>query len=138
MKTAVRAGLAALLAGATVLVAPAQAATVVQRTAVCQDGDFRGSFTLRYEASGTSYHLIGGITTSGPYIGDSAGTIALRISYRSGTTVHTVYTRSVSTTTGSTTFAMPSGTDVPIRSFGTAATTFDNGVNSCVATVQLP
>ena len=58
MKTAVQAGLVALLAGATVLVAPAQAATIVQRTAVCQNGDFRGSFTLRYEISGGSYHLI--------------------------------------------------------------------------------
>lgn len=137
MKTAVQAGLVALLAGATVLVAPAQAATIVQRTAVCHSGGFEGSFTLRYEISGGYYHLIGGTTTSGPYIGDAAGSVQLRISYRSGTTVRTVYTRSVPTTTGSTSFAMPSGTDVPVRSFGTASTTFDNGEASCVATVPL-
>jgi hypothetical protein len=137
MKTAVQAGLVALLAGATVLAAPAQAATIVQRTAVCHSGDFQGSFTLRYETSGGYYHLISAVTASGPYIGDSAGTVALRISYRSGTTVHSVYTRSVPTTTGSTSFAMPTGTDVPIRSFGSASTTFDNGVDSCVATVPL-
>ena len=138
MKTAVQAGLVALLAGTTVLVAPAEAATAVQRTAVCQDGDFRGSFTLRYEISGGYYHLISGITASGPYIGDSAGSIALRISYRSGTTVHSVYTRSVPTTTGNATFAMPTGTEVPIRSLGAAVATFGNGAASCVATVQLP
>jgi hypothetical protein len=138
MKTAVQAGLVALLAGATVLVAPAQAATTTQRTAFCKAADFSGSFTLRYETNGSYHRLISGYTTSGPYIGDSAGTILLRISYRTGGTIHTIYTRSVPTSTGSTSFSMPSGTDVPVGSSGAASTTFDNGAASCVATVPLP
>ncbi|MDQ7810247.1 hypothetical protein Q5425_41540 [Amycolatopsis sp. A133] len=136
MKTAVRAGLLAMLAGATVLAAPAQAATIVQRTAVCHAGDFGGTFTLRYETVGGSHRMIGGYTTSGPYIGDVAGTVALRISYRSGSTTHTVYSQS-SATTGSTTFTMPTTTTVPVTSVGTASAKFDNGTDSCTATVPI-
>ncbi|MEV7098208.1 hypothetical protein AB0M80_35750 [Amycolatopsis sp. NPDC051045] len=136
MKTAVKAALVAVLAGATVLVSPAQAATIVQRTALCHAGGFSGTFTLRYETVGGDHRMLGGYTTSGPYIGDVAGTVSLRISYRSGSTTHTVYSQS-SATTGSTTFTMPAATTVPVTSMGTASTTFDNGAASCTATVPI-
>jgi hypothetical protein len=136
MKTAVKAGLAAVLAGATVLVTPAQAAAIVQRTAVCHSGGYSGTFTLRYDTSGGYHRVLGGYTTSGPYIGDVAGTVSLRISYRTGSATQTIYSRT-SSTTGSTTFATPSGTDVPVTASGSAAATFDNGTDSCVATVLI-
>ncbi len=136
MKTAVQAGLVALLAGATVLVAPAQAATIVQRTAICKAGGFSGTFTLRYETDGTYHRIISGYTTSGPYIGDVAGKVSLRISYRSGPAEHTVYSQT-SATTGTTTFTMPTTTTVPTVYGGTAAATFDNGTNTCTATVPI-
>ncbi|MEV4053221.1 hypothetical protein AB0J55_18700 [Amycolatopsis sp. NPDC049688] len=136
MKTAVQAGLAAVLAAATVLVTPAQAATIVQRTAVCHSGGYSGTFTLRYDTSGGYHRIVNGYTTSGPYIGDVAGKVSLRISYRTGSTTQTVYSQS-SPTTGSTTFTMPSTTAVPVTSEGTAAATFDNGTESCVATVLI-
>jgi hypothetical protein len=136
MKIAVKAGLVAVLAGATVLVSPAQAATIVQRTAVCHAGDFGGTFTLRYETVGGNHRVLGGYTTSGPYIGDVAGKVLLRISYRTGSTTHTVYSQS-SATTGTTTFTTPSTTTVPVTSTGTAAATFDNGAASCTATVPI-
>jgi hypothetical protein len=139
MKTAVQAGLVALgalLVGATVPATPAEAATIIQRTSICRSGDFSGTFTLRYETAGGSYRMIGGYTTSGPYIGDVAGTVSLRISYRSGSTTHTVYSQT-SATTGNTTFTMPSTTTVPVTSVGTAAATFDNGTASCTATVPI-
>ncbi|WP_206785983.1 hypothetical protein [Amycolatopsis sp. MtRt-6] len=136
MKTAVQAGLLALLAGTTVLVSPAQAATIVQRTAVCHATDYSGTFTLRYETVGGQHRIIGGYTASGPYIGDAAGTVALRISYRSGTTTTTVYSRT-SATTGSTTFTTPTTTTVPTVYGGTASARFDNGTVSCTATVPI-
>jgi len=139
MKTAVQAGLVtlgALLAGATVLVAPAQAATIIQRTAVCHTTDYSGTFTLRYENDGFDYRIIGGYTASGPYIGDATGTVALRISYRTGTGTHTVYSQT-SPTTGRTTFTTPTTTTVPTMYTGTAAATFDNGTVSCTATVPI-
>lgn len=135
MKTAVT---AALLAGATaltVLAAPAEAATIIQRTSGCADGGFSGRFTLRYETSGSYHKIIGAVTASGPYIGDS-GTLTLRISYVSGTMTHTVYTRSLATT-GSTSLTFPTGTDVPLSSSAKASTTFDNGSASCTATVLI-
>jgi hypothetical protein len=139
MKTATKAGLAALgalLAGTTVA-APAQATTIIQRTAICHAGDFSGMFTLRYEGAGFDYRIVGGYTTSGPYIGDAAGTVTLRISYRTGSTTHTVYSQT-SATTGNTTFTMPTTTTVPATSMGTAAATFDNGsAASCTATVLI-
>jgi hypothetical protein len=139
MKTAVQAGLGvlgALVAGATVLVAPAQAATTIQRTAICHATDYSGTFTLRYENAGFDYRIIGGYTTSGPYIGDATGTVALRISYRTGTTTRTVYSQT-SSTTGRTTFTTPTTTTVPTTSTGTASATFDNGTVSCTATVPI-
>ncbi|MEV6824724.1 hypothetical protein [Amycolatopsis sp. NPDC051102] len=136
MKTAVKAVLAALLAGTTVLVIPAQAATIVQRTAVCHAGDYSGTFTLRYDTSGGYHRIMNGYTTSGPYIGDVVGKVSLRISYRTGSTSQTVYSHS-SSTTGSTTFTMPSTATVPVTSTGTASATFDNGTDSCVATVLI-
>ncbi|WP_103354176.1 hypothetical protein [Amycolatopsis sp. CA-128772] len=136
MKTAVTAGLVALLAGVTVPAAPAQAATIVQRTAVCHAGAYSGTFTLRYDTSGGYHRIMNGYTTSGPYIGDAVGKVSLRISYRTGSTTHTVYTRSLPTT-GSTTFTTPTGTDVPATSVGSAAATFDNGTESCTATVPI-
>ncbi|MGW3958904.1 hypothetical protein ACWED2_03710 [Amycolatopsis sp. NPDC005003] len=139
MKTAVQAGLVALgalAAGATLLVAPAQATTIIQRTAVCRAGDYGGTFTLRYENAGFDYRITGGYTTSGPYIGDVAGKVSLRISYRAGTTTRTVYSQSLPTT-GNTTFSMPTTTTVPVTSAGTAAATFDNGTVSCTATVPI-
>ncbi|WP_410565419.1 hypothetical protein [Amycolatopsis sp. cmx-4-61] len=136
MKTAVQAGLVALLAGTTVLAAPAEAATTVQRTAACHADGYSGTFTLRYETDGGYHRMLGGYTTSGPYIGDVAGSVRLQISYRSGTTTRTVYSRSAPTT-GSTTFTMPSATTVPVTSAGTAAATFDNGTVSCTATVPI-
>ncbi|WP_410674349.1 hypothetical protein [Amycolatopsis sp. cmx-4-68] len=135
MKTAVLAGLLAITAAAAMPAAPAQAATVKQVTSSCRSGDFGGTFTLRYETSGGSYHPIGAITTSGPYIGDS-GTLSLRIYYRVGATTHTVYTRSTPTT-GSTSETLPSGLDVPVTAHGSASATFDNGLTSCVATVPI-
>ncbi|WP_370963015.1 hypothetical protein [Amycolatopsis sp. cg9] len=135
MKTAIRAGLAALVAGATVLATPAQAATLTQKTGVCHSGDFGGSFTLKYETSGGFHHMVGATTSSGPYIGD-AGNLLLRISYRDGFTTHTIYTRSVPTS-GSTSLTLPSGLDVPVTAVGNASTTFDNGTDSCVATVSI-
>ncbi|WP_410638764.1 hypothetical protein [Amycolatopsis sp. lyj-346] len=136
MKTAVKAGLVALVAGATVLVAPAQAATIIQRTAICRAADYSGAFTLRYETVGGYHRIIGGYTTSGPYIGDATGKVALRISYRSGSTTTTVYSQT-SATTGSTTFTTPTTTAVPTVYGGTAAATFDNGTVSCTATVPI-
>lgn len=136
MKTVVKAGLAAMLAGATVLGTPAQAATIVQRTAVCHSGGYSGTFTLRYDTSGGYHRIVNGYTTSGPYIGDVAGKVSLRISYRTGSATQTVYSQSAPTT-GSTTFTMPSTTAVPVTSEGTAAATFDNGTDSCVATVLI-
>jgi hypothetical protein len=133
MKTVVSTGLVAMLAIA--LAAPAQAATVKQVTGGCHDGDFSGLFTLRYETSGGYHHPIGAITSSGPYIGDS-GNLLLRIFYRDGFTTHTVYTRSIPTT-GSTSTTLPSGIDVPVTAVGSASTKFDNGTNSCVATVPI-
>ncbi|WP_410632359.1 hypothetical protein [Amycolatopsis sp. cmx-4-83] len=135
MKTAIRAGLVAALAGATVLAAPAQAATITQKTAVCHSGDFGGSFTLRYETSGGYHHMLGATTSSGPYIGD-AGNLLLRISYRDGFTTHTIYTRSVPTS-GTTSLTLPPGVDVPATALGTASTTFSNGTDSCIATVPI-
>ncbi|MEV6446657.1 hypothetical protein [Amycolatopsis sp. NPDC051716] len=138
MKTAVQAGLVALgalLAGTTVP-ATAEAAATIQRTALCHAGDFSGRLTLRYESVGFDYRVVGGYTTSGPYIGDVAGKVSLRISYRSGSTTHTVYSQS-SPTTGNTNFAMPTTTTVPATSTGTAAATFDNGSASCTATVPI-
>jgi hypothetical protein len=135
MKTAVLAGLVALTAAA-VVAAPAQAATVKQVTSSCRSGDFGGTLTLRYETSGGSFHPIGAITTSGPYIGDSGGTLLLRIYYREGVSTHTVYTRSTPTT-GSTSETLPSGLSVPVTARGNASATFDNGVTSCVATVPI-
>ncbi|WP_410586541.1 hypothetical protein [Amycolatopsis sp. lyj-23] len=136
MKTAVQVALVTLLAGATVPAAPAEAAVAVQRTAVCHAGGYSGTLTLRYETDGGFHRMLGGYTTSGPYIGDVAGTVRLQISYRSGTTTQTVYSRSASTT-GSTTFTMPSATAVPVASAGTAAAKFDNGTASCTATVPI-
>ncbi|MET9001025.1 hypothetical protein [Amycolatopsis sp. Hca4] len=136
MKTAVQAGLVALLAGATVLVAPAQAATIIQRSAICKADAFSGTLTLRYESVGFDFRIVGGYTTSGPYIGDVAGKVSLRISYRTGTTTHTVFSQT-SATTGNTTFAVPTTTTVPASSAGTAAATFDNGTSSCTATVPI-
>jgi len=139
MKTAVQAGLVALgalLAGTTVLVAPAQAATIVQRTAICRATDYSGTFTLRYETEGGNHRIIGGYTTSGPYIGDAKGTVALQISYRAGATVHTVYSRTTATT-GSTTFTTPTTTTVPTMYSGMASAKFDNGTVSCTATVPI-
>ncbi|WP_410616430.1 hypothetical protein [Amycolatopsis sp. lyj-109] len=136
MKTAVQAGLLAVLAGATVLVAPAQAATIIQRTALCKAAGFSGTLTLRYETAGFDYRMLGGYTTSGPYIGDVAGKVTLRISYRTGSTTHTVYSQSAATT-GNTTFSMPTTTTVPTTSAGSAAATFDNGTASCTATVPI-
>ncbi|WP_290062593.1 hypothetical protein [Amycolatopsis solani] len=135
MKTAIRAGLAAALASATVLAAPAQAGTISQKTGVCTSGSFGGSFTLKYETSGGYHHMIGATTSSGPYIGD-AGNLLLRISYRDGFTIHTIYTRSVPTS-GTTSLTLPSGLDVPVTAIGSAATTFSNGTDSCVATVPI-
>ncbi|MEU4526448.1 hypothetical protein AB0F52_47960 [Amycolatopsis sp. NPDC024027] len=137
MKTAVQAGLVALgalLAGTTVP-ATAEAATI-QRTASCHAGDFSGRLTLRYEAVGFDYRVVGGYTTSGPYIGDVAGKVSLRISYRSGSATHTVYSQS-SATTGNTNFSLPTTTTVPATSMGTAAATFDNGSASCTAVVPI-
>ncbi|KDN22391.1 hypothetical protein [Amycolatopsis rifamycinica] len=136
MKTAVQAGLLALVAGATVLVTPAQAATIVQRTAICHATDYSGTFTLRYETVGGYHRILGGYTTSGPYIGDATGTVALRISYRTGSTTRTVYSQT-SATTGSTTFTTPTTTAVPTMYEGMASATFDNGTVSCTATVPV-
>lgn len=139
MKTAKKAGLVALgalLAGATVPATPAGAASMIQRTSICHSGDFSGRFTLQYEAVGFDYRITGGYTVSGPYIGDVAGTVSLRISYRSGSTTHTVYSQT-SATTGRTTFTVPTTTTVPVTSTGTAAATFDNGSASCTATVPI-
>lgn len=139
MKTGVQAGLLALgmsLAGVTAVATPAQAAPIVQRTAVCHADAFSGTLTLRYEAVGFDYRMVGGYTTSGPYIGDVAGRVALRISYRTGSTTHTVYSQSA-TTTGKTSFTIPAATTVPVTSSGTAAATFDNGTSSCTATVPI-
>lgn len=133
MKTVVRAGLVAVLATAA-LTAQAGAATVKQVTSICHSGGFSGTFTLRYETSGGYHHPIGSITTSGPYIGDS-GTQSLRISYFDGLGTHTVYTRTGPASNG--TMALPSGLAIPATSRGTAATTFDNGTTSCVATVPI-
>ena len=135
MKTAVQAGLLALLAGATVLVSPAQAATIA-RTASCHATDYSGTFTLRYDTVSGYHRIIGGYTASGPYIGDAVGTVTLRISYRAGTTTHTVYSQT-SATTGSTTFTTPSTTTVPTVYGGTASAKFDNGTVSCTATVPI-
>ncbi|VVJ18819.1 Uncharacterised protein [Amycolatopsis camponoti] len=132
MKTVVRAGLVAMLA--TTLAARAQAATVKQVTSVCHAGGFSGTFTLRYETSGGYHHPLGSITTSGPYIGDS-GTQSLRISYQDGLGTHTVYTRIGPATNG--TASLPAGLAIPATARGTAATTFDNGTTSCVATVPI-
>ncbi|MDX3194336.1 hypothetical protein PV458_38585 [Streptomyces sp. MN03-5084-2B] len=140
MKTAVQAGLvavvAALGAGAMQPAHAADAGTLVQRTAVCHNGDFRGTFTLRYETVGGDHRMLGGYTVSGPYIGNSAGQVQLRISYRSAATTHTVNSQSAETT-GNTAFTLPSGTTVPVASGGTASATFDNGANSCTATVPI-
>ncbi|MFB9691241.1 hypothetical protein [Amycolatopsis plumensis] len=139
MKTAAKAGmvaLGALLAGTTALVAPAQATTIIQRTATCHDGEFSGTFTLRYENTGFDFRLLGGYSASGPYIGDVAGKVSLRISYRTGTTTRTVYSQSLPTT-GNTSFSMPTTTTVPVTGMGTAAATFDNGAASCTATVPI-
>ncbi|ADJ46215.1 hypothetical protein AMES_4390 [Amycolatopsis mediterranei S699] len=139
MKTAIQAGLVALgalLAGTTVAAAPAGAATTFQRTAVCHSGDFSGRFTLQYESVGFDFRITGGYTASGPYIGDVAGTVSLRIAYRSGSTTHTVYSQT-SATTGHTTFTVPTTTTVPLTGMGTAAATFDNGAASCTATVPI-
>ncbi len=139
MKTAVQAGLlalATLAAGATVAATPAQAALIIQRTATCHAGEFSGTFVLRYETTGGYHRILGGYTTSGPYIGDVAGKVVLRISYRSGTAAHTVYSQT-SSTTGSTTFTTPTGTDVPTTYGGTASAKFDNGAASCTATVPI-
>ncbi|MDS0139503.1 MULTISPECIES: hypothetical protein [unclassified Amycolatopsis] len=136
MKTAVQAGLVALLAGTTVLATPAEAATIVQRTAICKAGGFSGTFTLRYETDGSYHRILSGYTTSGPYIGDVAGKVSLRISYRAGSATHTVYSQTAATT-GNTTFTMPSTTAVPTMYAGTAAATFDNGTSSCTATVPI-
>lgn len=133
MKTVVRAGLVAMLATAA-LAAPAGAATVKQVTSTCHAGAFGGTFTLRYETSGGYHHPIGSITTSGPYIGDS-GTQSLRISYLDGLGTHTVYTRVGPATNG--TASLPAGLAIPATARGTAATTFDNGTTSCVATVPI-
>ncbi|MGW4056621.1 hypothetical protein ACWEGE_00005 [Amycolatopsis sp. NPDC004747] len=138
MKTAIQAGLVALgalAAGATVLVAPAQAATI-QRSAVCRAGEFSGALTLRYENVGFDFRIVGGYTTSGPYIGDVAGKVSLRISYRAGSTTHTVFSQT-SATTGNTAFTIPTTTSVPTTAAGSAAATFDNGTNSCTATVPI-
>lgn len=138
MKTAVQAGLAALgalLIGATVP-ATADAAAIIQRTAICRATDYSGTFTLRYETTGGYHRIIGGYTTSGPYIGDATGTVALQISYRAGTTTHTVYSQK-SSTTGTTTFTTPTTTTVPTVYAGTASATFDNGTVSCTATVPI-
>ncbi|MEU0791732.1 hypothetical protein ABZ342_16815 [Amycolatopsis sp. NPDC005961] len=132
MKTVVRAGLVAMLA--TTLAAPAQAANVKQVTSVCHAAGFSGTFTLRYETSGGYHHPLGSITTSGPYIGDS-GTQSLRISYQDGLGTHTVYTRIGPATNG--TASLPAGLAIPATARGTAATTFDNGTTSCVATVPI-
>jgi hypothetical protein len=134
MKTLVRAGLAAVLAAATVLPSPAEASTGIQRTAFCSSGGLSGRLTLEYETSGGYHHPVGAYTASGPYIGDS-GTLVLQIAYRQGATIHTIYTRSVPTS-GSTSFAM-SGLDVPVGSSGTASAKFDNGTASCTATVPI-
>ncbi|MEU0529970.1 hypothetical protein [Amycolatopsis tolypomycina] len=136
MKTAVQAGLLAILAGATVLAAPAQAATIVRRTATCQATGYSGTFTLQYDTVSGYHRIIGGYTSSGPYIGDAVGTVTLRISYRAGSTTHTVYSQS-SATTGSTTFTTPSTTTVPTIYTGTASAKFDNGTVSCTATVPI-
>ncbi|NBH10220.1 hypothetical protein [Amycolatopsis sp. SID8362] len=135
MKTAIRAALAALVAGTTVLAAPAQAATITQKTGVCSTGTFGGSFTLRYETSGGYHHMLGATTSSGPYIGD-AGNLLLRIFYRDGFTTHTIYTRSIPTS-GTTSLTLPSGINVPVTAVGNASTTFANGTESCVATVSI-
>lgn len=139
MKTAVRAGLTALalaLAGTTLPAAPADAATIKQVTSTCHDGDFGGTFTLRYETSGGYHRPIGAITTSGPYIGDS-GTRLMRISYREGVTTRTIYTRSSAATNGEQAEAFPTGLTIPITARGTASTTFDSGTATCTATVPI-
>jgi hypothetical protein len=133
MKTVVRAGLVAMLATAA-LAAPAQAATVKQVTSTCHSGGLAGTFTLRYDTSGGYHHPLGSYTASGPYIGDS-GTQSLKISYFDGLGTHTVYTRIGPATNG--TSSLPDGLAIPVTSRATAATTFDNGTTSCVATVPI-
>lgn len=134
MKTAVRAGLVAMLA--TVLAAPAQAATVKQVTSTCHSGGFAGTFTLRYETSGGYHRPLSAITTAGPYIGD-VGTQLLRISYFDGITTHTIYSRVSPATNGEHSQTLPDGLAIPATARGTASMKFDNGTASCVATVPI-
>lgn len=134
MKTAVRAGLVAMLALA--LAAPAEAATIRQVTSTCKDGDFSGRFTLRYDTSGGVHKPLGVITVSGPYIGD-VGTQSLRIAYQDVLGTHTVYTRVSPATNGEHNETLPTGLSMPTSARGTASMKFDSGTASCVATVLL-
>lgn len=134
MKTAVRAGIVAMLTLA--LAAPAEAAITKTVTSTCRSGDFTGRFTLRYDTSGSYHRLLGGITTSGPYIGD-VGTQSLRVSYQLGSSTHTVYTSVGPATNGEQNLSLPTGLSLPVASRGSAAMTFDSGVESCTATVPI-
>lgn len=134
MKTAIRAGLLAILA--TLLAAPAQAATVKQVTGTCHDGDFAGRFTLRYEVAAGSLRPIGVISAAGPYIGDS-GTQLLRISYQQGPNTHTIYRRLSPATNGEHSETLPAGLAIPATTGGAAWMKFDNGTTSCTAAVVI-
>jgi len=134
MKTAVRAGLVAILA--TLLAAPAQAATIRQVTGTCHNGDFAGRFTLRYEVSDGYLRPIGVISSAGPYIGDS-GTRVLRISYHDGLSTHMIYSHVSPATNGEHSETLPGGLAIPATAHAAASTKFDNGTTSCTAAVVI-
>ncbi|SFW83684.1 hypothetical protein [Amycolatopsis australiensis] len=134
MKTALRAGLVAILA--TALAAPAGAATVKQVTNTCHAGAFTGELTLRYETTAGYHHPLGASTVSGPYIGGS-GTQLLRISYSDGGPTHMVYSRTSPVTDGEHQETLPAGPAIPVTARGTASAKFDSGTASCTAAVPI-